>query len=161
MFPEKHEVSKYYSPLMIVCQENVDYEKHLKITFGTHVLANNEPKPTNTNASRRLDCIYLRSTDSAQGDHDLLHLQTNSIITRNCVTPAPITPMNINQVHSIAYMEGMPSGIKIANRTGLVLYDSACISGVDYLEDDDDENEFENESVNEEDDDTESSDVLT
>ena len=39
----------------------------------------------------------------------------------------------------------MPSGIEIANRTGLVLYDSAWIVGVDYSEDDDDKNEFENE----------------
>ena len=36
-------------------------------------------------------------------------------------------------------MEVMPSGIKIANRTGRILYDSAYIAGVDYSEDDDDE----------------------
>ena len=42
----------------------------------------------------------------------------------------------------------MPSGIKISNRTVLVLYDSAWISGVDYSEEDDDEKEFENESGN-------------
>ena len=40
----------------------------------------------------------------------------------------------------------MPSGIIISNITGLILYDSALISGVDYSEDDDDENKFENES---------------
>ena len=44
IFPEKHGVPKYYSPRMIVCQENVDYEKHLKITFGTHVLVNKKTK---------------------------------------------------------------------------------------------------------------------
>ena len=55
----------------------------------------------------------------------------------------------------------MPSGINISNRTGLILYDSAWISGVDYSEDYDYENEFENESGDEEDDDTESSDFLT
>ena len=55
----------------------------------------------------------------------------------------------------------MTSGIKIANRTGLILYDSAWIVGVDYSEGDDNENEFENESGNEEDNDTELSDVLT
>ena len=58
-------------------------------------------------------------------------------------------------------MEVMPSGIKIANRTGRILYDSAYIAGVDYSEDDDDEKEFENESGNEEDNYKESSDVLT
>ena len=117
---------------MIVFQENVDYEKHLKIPFGTYVMANKEQKPTNTDASRRLNLIYLQDTDSSQGDHEILHLQTNSFITHNSVTPTPITPTIINQVHSIADREDMPSGIKIPNRTGLVLYDSACITGVYY-----------------------------
>ena len=55
MFPAKHRVSKFYSPHMIVCLENVDYEKHIKIPFGTYVLDKKKPKPTNTNAPRRLD----------------------------------------------------------------------------------------------------------
>ena len=37
----------------------------------------------------------------------------------------------------------MPSGIKISNRIGQVLYDSDWIAGVDYSEDGEDENEFE------------------
>ena len=64
---------------MIVYQENMDYEKHLKITFVTSVLANNKPNPTNMNAPRRLDCIYLQATYSAQEGHKILHLQTNSV----------------------------------------------------------------------------------
>ena len=161
MFLAKHGVSKYYSPRMIVCQENMDYKNHLKINFGTYVLANNEPNPTNTNATRRLDCIYRRVTYSAQGGHGLLHLQTNSVITRNCVTPALITHTIINQLHYIADMEGTHSGIKFSNRTGIILYDSAWIAEMDYSEGGNNENEFENKSENEEDDDTESSDNLT
>ena len=45
MFPAKHRVSKYYIPRMIVCQENGDYEKHLKINFGTYVLVKNKTNP--------------------------------------------------------------------------------------------------------------------
>ena len=89
-----------------------------------------------------MDWIYLQATDSAQGGYELLHLETNSVITCNRVKPDPIKPTIINQVHSIADREGMTSGIKIANRTGLILYDSAWIVGVDYSEDNDDENEF-------------------
>ena len=87
----------------------------------------------------------MRATDSAQGGHNILHLQTDSVITRNRVAPTLITPTTINQVHSIADREGMPSGMKIANIIRLVLYDSAWIAGVDYSEEDDDENEFKNE----------------
>ena len=39
----------------------------------------------------------------------------------------------------------MPSGIKVANISGLILYYSAWIAGVDYSEDDDDEKGLENE----------------
>ena len=87
----------------IVCQENVDDEKHLKIPFGTYMLANKDPKPTDTNASRILDYIHLRDTYSLQGGHEILHLQTNRIITRNLVKPSPITHTIINQLHYIAY----------------------------------------------------------
>ena len=126
----------------------MDYEKHLKTPFGNYVLTNNDPKSTNTNAPILLDLIYLQATDSGQGGHNIQHLQTDSAITRNRVAPAPITPKTINQVHSIADREGMPSGMKIANIIRLVLYDSAWIAGVDYSEDDDYEDEFENESGN-------------
>ena len=99
----------------------MDYEKHLKVPFSTYLFANNKPKLTNMNAPRRLDCIYLRAADSAQGGHELLHLQTNSIITSNCVTTASVTPTIINQVHYISDMEGMPIGIIISNRKGIIL----------------------------------------
>ena len=94
---------------------------HLKIPFGTYVLANNKPKPTNKNAPRFLYWINTQATDSAQWGHELLHLQTKSIITRNGVTPALITPTIINQLQYIADREGRPSGINIANGTGLIL----------------------------------------
>ena len=128
---EKHRFLEYYSPRMIVCQENMDCENHLKIPFGKYVLANNKPKITSKNSPRLLYCMYLQAIDSAQGGHELLHLQTNSIIKHNHVTPAPITPMIINIVNSISDSKGMHIGIKIANRIGLVLHESAWIAGVD------------------------------
>ena len=102
MFPEKHRVLKYYSLHMIIYQEYLDYEKHIKIPFVTYVLANNKLKTTNMNAPGLFECIYLRAKDIAQGGHELLHLQTNSVITRNHITPASITPTIINQLNSIA-----------------------------------------------------------
>ena len=101
IFQEKHRVSKYYSSRMIIFQENVGYEKHLKIPFDPYVLANNKPKPINTNTPRRLEWIYLRATYSAQEGHDILHLQTNSVVTKNCVKLAPVIPTIVYQVHYI------------------------------------------------------------
>ncbi|KAG7350725.1 reverse transcriptase RNA-dependent DNA polymerase [Nitzschia inconspicua] len=94
----------------------------------------NEPDPSNTNAPRTLDCIYLRYTDNDQGGHELLHLATNRIITRRQVTPIPLTPAAIQAVHTLAENQGMPRGLKISSRTGPILYDSAWIAGVDYDE---------------------------
>jgi hypothetical protein len=125
---------------MILHQRNLDYDKHCQYAFGTYVQAHDEPDPSNTNAPRTLDCIYLRYNDNKQGGHDLLHLQTNRMITRRHVTPIPITPVIIKMVHRIAEQDGMPKGLKITNRTRQVLYDSTWIAGVDYDEDEDSDN---------------------
>ena len=70
-----------------------------------------------------------------------MHLQTNRMITRCRVTPIPITPVIIKMVYCIANQDGMPKGLKITNCTRQVLYDSTWIAGVDY-----DEDEFEDEN---------------
>jgi hypothetical protein len=59
------------------------------------------------------------------------------VITHHQVTPIPITQHIIDLVHAMADHEGMPDGIKIMNRHGIVLYDSSWIAGVDYEEDND------------------------
>jgi hypothetical protein len=155
-FPAKNGVSHYYSPRMILHQRNLDYNKHCQYAMGTYVQAHDEPTISNTNAPRSLDCIYLRYNDNAQGGHELLHLPTNSIITRRTVTPVPITPAIIKQFHTIADQEGMPEGLKIANRTGQIFYDTAWIAGVDYDEeafDDEFEEDYEDEDSERNDDD--------
>lgn len=133
-FPAKHGVSQYYSPRMILHQRNLDYSRHCRYAMGTYVQAHDEPNISNTNAPRSLDCIYLRYNDNAQGGHELLHLPTNAVLKRRNVTPVPITPAIIKQVHTLAEHEGMPAGLKIENRTGHLFYDSAWIAGVDYNE---------------------------
>jgi hypothetical protein len=131
-FPSKHGVSHYYSPRMILHQKGMDYKKHCVFAFGTYVQAHDEPKPKNSSEARTLDCIYLRYSDKIQGGHEVLHLPTNKIVKPQYITPSPITPSIIKQVHDIAIMENMPEGLKIKNKTGNLLYDHAWIAGVDY-----------------------------
>jgi hypothetical protein len=85
IFPARQGVSKYFSPRMIIHQENISYQQHCRTSCGTYVLAHNEPDQTNTNAPSALDCLYLRP--NASGGHKCLHLQTNRVITRRRVTP--------------------------------------------------------------------------
>jgi hypothetical protein len=149
-FPNKNGVSKYFSPRMILHQENLDYERHCTYSLGEYVLAHDEPQPSNTNAPRALDCIYLRPLDSAQGGHELLHLQTNDVVKRRKLTKAVVTPSVIKMVHKLAELDGMPKGLKIANRANHILFDSAWIAGVDYDEELFDDEDFDNDDMDEE-----------
>eukprot|EP00957_Ditylum_brightwellii_P170193 12955823-Ditylum_brightwellii.AAC.1 len=132
-FPAKHGVSKHYSPRMIKHREVLDYKCHCSFVFGEYVLGHNENNPSNTNAPRALDCIYL-CPSLGQTGHDLYHLQTNSVVNCQNCTPMPITPAIIKQVHKLAALDKMPKGLKIANKANNILFDSAQIAGVDYEE---------------------------
>ena len=57
-FPAKNGASANYSPRMILHQRNLDYNRHCQYALGTYVQAHEEPKHSNTNAPRSLDCIY-------------------------------------------------------------------------------------------------------
>jgi len=147
-FPVKGGISPYFSPRMILHQRSLDYSKHCKYSFGSYVQAHDDPSIKNSNAPRTLDCLYLRYADNMQGGHQLLHLQTNSIITRQFLTLTPITKPILRQVEMIAEQENMPAGLKIKNRANNILYDHAWLAGVEYIgdhEDDEEENENENE----------------
>jgi hypothetical protein len=54
---------------------------------------------------------------------------------RQNVTHVLISPAIIKQVHQIAEAEEMLNGLKIENRVNNVLYNHACIAGVDYEND--------------------------
>jgi hypothetical protein len=144
-FPAKYGVSKYYSPRMIMHQQNLDYDKHCKFSFGTYVQAHDEPQPSNTQQARTLDCIYLRPTANTQGGHECFHIPTNRTIIRRRVTPIPITPSVIKEVETLAESQNMPKGLKIQNKSGHVLFDSTWLAGVEY-----DEEEFDDDDYSEE-----------
>ena len=126
-FPNKRGISKYYSPRMIIHQENLDYKKHCNHSFGEYVLAHNE-----NDRQQKLDCIYLRPTASNQGRHELLQLPTNREIIRAKCISIPITPSIIKQVHALARLGNMPYGLKIKNKTNKIMFDSTWIAEVDY-----------------------------
>ena len=58
-FPVKGGVSTYYSPRMIMHQERLEFKKHCAVPFGAFVQASHETEPTNTQAERTIDAIYL------------------------------------------------------------------------------------------------------
>ena len=95
IFPAKGGISSYYSPYTILSGKSIDYEKELSIPFGAYVQGSNEPKPSNTNAPRTLDCIYLGPVKSKQGGHKLMDISTGKMITRRRVKELPMTDIVI------------------------------------------------------------------
>ena len=93
--------------------------------------------------------LYLCPTLSKQEDHELLHLHTNQVIMRHKVTPVPVTPSIISQVHALAHLDGMPPSLKISSHTNQILFHSAWTAGVDYDEEEFQE-DYEMESEDEE-----------
>jgi hypothetical protein len=135
LFPVKGGVSAYYSPRMILNQENLDYAKHCSVPFGAYVQANHETNRTNSNTTRTLDAIYLRPAQNQQGGHELMDLNSGQVITRNIVHEIPVTDVVFKAVKTMAYDQGFKS-MKFKNRNGVVFFDTDWIAGVDSEEDD-------------------------
>ena len=90
-FPSRFGLSKYYSPRMLLYIRNLTFKKHCKFSFGAHVQANQEPKPSDTLRARTIDCIYMRPSPAIQDVHEILHIATNKILTRRSLIELPIT----------------------------------------------------------------------
>jgi hypothetical protein len=90
-FPPKGGTSKYFNPRMIMTKEMLDYEKHCNITFGMHVQAHEENKPTYSLKARAIDGIYLRLfVSNTQEGHEIMNLSTGQIIRRRKVSIVPM-----------------------------------------------------------------------
>ena len=91
-YPAHGGISPYYSPHVLLGGRDLDYNQHCVAEFGSYVQACTEPDPSNTNAPRTLDAIYLRpNIHNPTMGHELMDLQTGRMITRRKVTVIPIT----------------------------------------------------------------------
>ena len=98
-FPNKHGISKHFSPRQIVHRETLDYEKHCRYYLGQCAQAHDEPNPLNSQQPRTIDVLYLRHVE---GGHQVYNLATNSLITRAKLTPLPVPQHIIDTVNRIA-----------------------------------------------------------
>ena len=153
-FPNKHSISKYFSPRQMLLQEPLDYERHCKYYVGQYVQAHDdETYPRNSPKSRTIDALYIRSLING---HEVYNIATDEIITRAHVTPLPIPRHIIDTVNRTAARQRQP-GLKIQARNGDVLYDSAWTSGVDYETDEEDfDSDAEDSDLEDEDEDEDS-----
>ena len=149
-FPAKGGISAYYSPYAIIKRRAIDYDRHLRYGFGSYVQAFNENNPTNTNAPRTLDCIYLRPNTNRQGGHMLMDLATGRVITRSRVTVVPISDGVIRAVERMAARDGILT-LKILDRNKKLLNPNVWFAGVgpqnENESDDEDDEEYSEPSV--------------
>ena len=74
-FPNKHGISKYFSPRQLLLQESLEYKQHCKYCFGQYVQAHDdETRPRNSQQSRTLDALYIRTVASG---HEVYNLATD------------------------------------------------------------------------------------
>jgi hypothetical protein len=135
LFPAKGGVSAYLSPHVILKGSNLDFEKHCQVPFGAYVQANQENDPTNTLAPRTIDAIYLHPMTSIQGGHEMMNLQTGKVITQNTVWKRPVTDLVIRAIEAMAKEQGIKT-LKLTGRNKIVIYPINWIAGVEYDQND-------------------------
>ena len=127
-FLAKGGVSEYYSPHMILKRESIDYNKHCKFKFGSYVQATQDNSPTNTNAPRTIDAIYLRPANNKQEGHIVMNLQTGLAMTRHKLWEVPVTDMVIKAVEALAKQQGITT-LKLEGRNKIPLHPADWIAG--------------------------------
>ena len=124
LFVQEGGCSEYYSPHMMLSRRHIDFEKHLKYSFGSYGIASHENKPQkNDPRPRGLDVIYLRPLSDLQGGHEVLHLASGRVINRPKFTPVVMTEMVIKRVEQMAKEQGLKSCKFFDRKRNLLLPD--------------------------------------
>jgi len=156
-FPAKGGASPYYSPHVIMTHQDLDYEKHCQVPFGAYVQAYQENNPTNTNAPRTIDAVYLRPMKNKQGGHEVMNLATGRVVTAMKVFEKPVTDFVIKAVEAMAAEQNIKT-LKLTGRNKQPLFPADWIAGVDYETESETEPETESEDDEEYTDDTDEDD---
>ena len=131
LFPVKGGISPYFSPHTLMGGPRLDYNKHLKVAFGTYVMASNEPWPSNTPEARAIDAIFLAPPNARENAYAVMNLHSGRRVSRRHVHPLPLTESAKQAVEKLAEMGGFKS-LKFRNRHGVTLHPADWIAGVDY-----------------------------
>jgi len=91
LFPVKGGISPYFSPHILTGGPRLDYNKHLKVVFGTYVMASNEPWPSNTPEARAIDAIFLAPPNARENAYAVMNLHSGLCVSRCHVHPLPVT----------------------------------------------------------------------
>ena len=141
-------MSSYYSPEAILTQKALDLNKHCKYSFGEYVKEHHETLNTNDMKERAIDAIYLCLNDNMQGGHVCMNLSTGKRITKNKITPVPLSEVVKNRVEQMVTEQGI-THVKFTNKKGIKLPNVDWIAGVDYDIDYDEINDHDKDDTDE------------
>ena len=91
-------------------------------------------------ATRATEAMYLCPSGTG---HLFYNVDNNTLFTRRHFSEIPISSNFIAKIEAWAKRDGMNS-LKIENKQGITLLDSASIAGVEKLEEEDEEDNQEN-----------------
>ena len=95
------------------------------------MVGNQDNNPTNTNAPRGIDGIYLRPMKNLQGGHEIMNLATGQKIERAHVYERPMSDFVIQAVEKMAEDQGIKS-LKLFKKNKQPLFPNDWTAGVDY-----------------------------
>ena len=108
----------------------MDLSKECVAEIGSYVQGHGH-ETSNNQRTRTIDGIYLGPTDSIQGNHEILDLNTKKTVTRPFITVLPITKQVINIVEQMAHDEGVKDLRTYHWKNGEIILDGDLLAGVD------------------------------
>jgi hypothetical protein len=122
-FPNRNGITGNYSPRNIVVGQQIDYNYHCQLEFGTYVQTHEEYD--NSMLSRTTGAIALRPTANSQGGYYFMSLTTGRLLNRYNWHVLPMPQDVIDRVHVLARRQMSHQGLLFTNRLGEILDDNA------------------------------------
>ena len=107
-FPHEDGVHDTLSPRAIMMGQEIQYDKHCRVEFGTYVQVHE--KHNNSMESRTSGAIALRPSGNEQGGHYFLSLHTGKRVLRNHWTVLPMPNDVVDAVHRLAVTSKQTGG---------------------------------------------------
>ena len=118
-FPARDGISNTLSPRAIIVGAEIDFNKHVRLEYGTYVQTHEEHD--NTMATRTTGAIALRPTGNEQGGYYFYSLSTGRVLNRNRWTELPMPVEVIDRVHKLARRSA--AALTFADRDRVVIPD--------------------------------------
>jgi hypothetical protein len=150
MFPPTDGISTTISPHTLIAGNNLDYNKHGRLEFGTYAQVHKQQD--NSMAIQTTGAIALRPTSNTQGGgYYFYSLGTGRRLNRNQWTQLPMPTEVIDHIHALARRSNASNGLSFADRDGIDPHDPANdsnIAGVNAEKNDDKTDEALDEAPN-------------